>query len=152
MPENNNQNLLPLAGATACQRAVRTWLNTCTELPSGLTATFENLPENAVGICFATVQAPIYAARYVIGGFRAQYQFQIIYRVLPSDDSDMLDAVEKLTDICSWCETAAPPVIEGAVNIKIKRTSDVAIIAAYEDGTNDYSASFSLIWEVFQNA
>ena len=61
----------------------------------------------------------------------------------------MLDAVEALTDICAWCETAAPPTLDGAVNAKIRRTSDVAVMAVYEDGSTDYSASLTFTWEVF---
>lgn len=141
--------LLAAKSAMSAVRSVRTWLNTCTELPTGLTVSFEDLPENDVGICLSTEQAPVYAARYIAGGYRAQYDFRIIYRVLPSDDGDMLDAVEALTDICAWCETTAPPDLGDAVNEKITRTSDVAVLAVYEDGTSDYSASLSLTWEVF---
>ena len=111
--------------------------------------TDEDRPENDVGICLSTEQAPVYAARYIAGGYRAQYDFRIIYRVLPSDDGDMLDAVEALTDVCAWCETTAPPDLGDAVNEKITRTSDVAVLAVYEDGTSDYGASLSLTWEVF---
>ena len=141
--------LLAAKSAMSAVRAVLNWLNTCTEMPAGLTASFEDLPENDVGICLSTEQAPVYAARYIAGGYRAQYDFRIIYRVLPSDDGDMLDAVEALTDVCAWCETAAPPDLDNAVNEKITRTSDVAVLAVYEDGTSDYGASLSLTWEVF---
>ncbi len=141
--------LLAANSAMSAVRAVRTWLNTCTDLPAGLTVSFEDLPENDVGICLSTAQAPVYAARYIAGGYRAQYDFRIIYRVLPSDDGDMLDAVEALTDVCAWCETTTPPDLDNAVNEKITRTSDVAVLAVYEDGTSDYGASLSLTWEVF---
>jgi len=141
--------LLAAKSAMSAVRSVRTWLNACTELPSGMTVSFEDLPENDVGICLSTEQAPVYAARYIAGGYRAQYDFRIIYRVLPSDDGDMLNAVEDLTDICAWCETTAPPNLDNAVNEKITRTSDVAVLAVYEDGTSDYGASLTLTWEVF---
>ena len=140
---------LAAKSALSAVRAVRDWLRSCPDLPHGLTLTFEDLPENDVGICLSTEQAPAYAARYITGGYRAQYDFRVIYRVLPSDDGDMLAAVEALTDVCAWCETTAPPDLEDAINEKITRTSDVAVIAVDEDGTNDYSASLTLTWEVF---
>ena len=152
MANNRNEapSLLPTAAQRNVQRAVKTWLNTCTQLPDGAGGvTFEDLPENACGICFATVQAPYYAARYILGGYRAEYNFRIIYRVLPSDDGDMLDAVEALTDVAAWCDTAEPPEIEGADNARVTVTSDAAILAAYEDGSNDYSVNLTLTWEVF---
>lgn len=142
-------DLLSAASAASVVRAVKAWLNTCDELPRGLSVSFEDLAENGVGLCFSTEQAAVYAARYIAGGYRAEYRFRVIYRVLPSDDGDQMDAVELLTAICAWCETAAPPDIGGAVNEKITRTSDAAVLAVYEDGCTDYGASLMLTWEVF---
>ena len=147
--ENTPAVLLPTSTTINIQRALRTWLNTCTELPTGMTISFEDLQDNETCMCFASIQAPAYVARYILGGYKAEYKFRIIYRVLPSDDDDMLTAVEDLTDVGAWCETATPPTIEGATNISIKRTSDAAILAAYEDGSNDYSIELTLTWEVF---
>lgn len=141
-------DLLNAASAASVVRAVRAWLNTCDELSQGLSVSFEDLEENGVGLCFSTEQAALYAARYIGGGYRAEYRFRVIYRVLPSDDGDQMDAVELLTAICAWCETAAPPDIGGAVNEKITRTSDAAVLAVYEDGCTDYGASLMLTWEV----
>lgn len=142
-------DLLSAASAASVVRAVKAWLNTCDEIPSGLSVTFEDLAENGVGLCFSTEQAAVYAARYIAGGYRAEYRFRVIYRVLPSDDGDQMDAVELLTAICAWCETAAPPDIGGAVNEKITRMSDAAVLSVYEDGCTDYGASLMLTWEVF---
>ena len=110
---------------------------------------FEALPANGAGLCFSTVQAPFYAARYIGGGYRAEYKFRLIYRVLPSDDSDILDAVEALATVAEWCETAAPPDLTDAVSERVSRASDAAILAAYEDGSNDYYNDLILTWEVF---
>ena len=141
--------LLNAKTAMSVVRTLRTWLNTSTELPAGMTFSFEDLAEDASGLAFSTEQAAVYAARYIGGGYRGEYRFRLIYRVQPSDDGDMLDAVEALTDICAWCETAEPPALENAVNTKIRRTSDVAVMAVYEDGSTDYSASLIFSWEVF---
>ena len=131
------------------QSSVKTWLNTCSLLPTGMHFTFEDLPENDAGICFASEQAPAYVARYINGGHKAEYRFRLIYRVLPSDDTDMIGAVELLNRIAEWAETAAPPDITGAVNEIVNRTSDAAVLNVYEDGTNDYSVSLTISWEVF---
>lgn len=142
--------LLPTSAAVGVQRAVKTWINTCDKLPSSAgTVSFEDLPDNESGICIATVQAPAYAAKYILGGYRGEYRFRVIYRVLPSDDGDMLDAVEALTEIGAWCESTTPPTLTGAVNTHVARTTDAAILAAYEDGSNDYAVELTLTWEVF---
>lgn len=145
---NNQRRLLPAGSAASVVRAVKAWINACPVLPRGVTVSFEDLKEDAFGVCFSTDQSAAYAARYVTGGYRAEYQFRIICRVLPTDDGDMLDAVELLTAISAWCETAAPPEITGAVNEKITRTSDAAILAVYEDGCSDYGTQLTLTWEV----
>lgn len=142
-------DLLSAASAASVVRSVKTWLNTCTEIPTGMTVSFEDLAENEPGLCFSTEQAAVYADRYITGGYRAEYRFRVIYRVLPSDDGDQMDAVELLTAICAWCETAASPDISNAVNEKITRQSDAAVLAVYEDGCTDYGASLTLTWEVF---
>ena len=141
--------LLPTTASSGVQRALKAWINSCTELPAGLTVTYEDLPANEVGICVATMQAPAYVARYITGGYKAEYRFRIIYRLQPTDDGDMLDAVETLAAIGGWCETAVPPDLDGAVNEHVERTSDASILAAYEDGSNDYSIDMTLTWEVF---
>ena len=141
--------LLNAKTAMSVVRTVRTWLNTSPALPAGMTFSFEDMAEDASGLAFTTEQAAVYADRYIGGGYKGEYRFRVIYRVQPSDDGDMLDAVEALTDICAWCETAKPPALGGAVNTKIRRTSDVAVMAVYEDGSTDYSASLIFSWEVF---
>lgn len=150
MANDKPRALLPATVSLGVQRAVRTWINTSDALPAGAGAvSFEDLPENESGICIATVQAPAYAAKYILGGYRAEYRFRVIYRVLPSDDDDMLAAVEALTGIGAWCESAAPPEITGAENEHITRNTDAAILAAYEDGSSDYGIDLTLEWEVF---
>ena len=143
-------SLLPAASTVGVQRAVKTWLNTCPNLPSAApSVSFEDLQANETGLCFATMQTPFYTAKYILGGYAAEFKFRLIYRVLPTDDADMLDAVEALTEIGGWCETATQPELPGAVNVHTQRTTDAAILAVYEDGTNDYSIDLTLSWEVF---
>lgn len=142
--------LLARAEAAAAHRAVKAWLNGCEALPEGLAVSFEDLAEKEMGLCFSTDQSPVYAARYITGGYKAQYQMQIIYRVLPSDDGDMLDAVELLTDISAWCaENENSLSIPGAASVRVERTSDAAVLGVYEDGTSDYGCGITITWEVF---
>ncbi len=151
MAQNNSSpvTLLPASVAAAVPRAVYTWFATCEYLPTGVAVSFEDLPPNDPGICLSTVQSPAYAARYILGGYRAEYRFRVIYRILPSDSGDMLDAVELLGNLAAWCEDTIPPEITGAVNVKINRTSDATILVAYDDGSSDYAVSLSMTWEVF---
>lgn len=144
-------DVLPALEVLNVQRTLRDWMNTCPILPYNLSVTFEDLPANEVGICIATNQSPKYLAKYILGGYRAQYEFSVILRVLPSGDGDMLDAVEALARVAAWAAKEPAPVITGAVNVQIKQTSDVAVQNVYEDMTADYAVTMSLTWEVFDN-
>lgn len=141
-------NFLSREAMEEVRDAVKAWLQSCPELPLP-DITFEDLPANNTGIAFETAQSAVYLQKYILGGYRAQYQFRILYRIIPSDDNDALEANRALTAIANWCEESEEkPQLTDAVNIRIERTSDAAILAAYEDGTEDYGIDLTLTWEV----
>lgn len=145
-----NVTLIPYQNTEQAQQAIMTWLSTCPALPPGVPLSFENLPENDPGIAVTSSQGAHYARRYITGGYMARYDYRIIYRVLPSDDSDALAAINTLNQIASWCEQAPSlPIITGATVRKIERNSDVAVVSVYDDGCRDYAVSLSMQWEVF---
>lgn len=115
----------------------------------GLELTFESLPENDVGVCLSTRQAAFYDARYIMGGYRAQYQFNIIYRAIPMDGGEIINATDLLNRTAAWCEQNVGSLeIPFATVRSLVRTSNAAVLAVYEDGTKDYNISMTLIWEV----
>lgn len=143
-------HLIPYASTEQAQHAIMLWLASCPVLPSGVPLSFEDLPENDAGLCVTSNQGAFYSRRYITGGYEAAYDWRILYRVLPSDGEDALDAIGELNCISAWCEQAASlPVIPGATVRKIERTSDVAVTAVYDDGCRDYAAGFRMTWEVF---
>ena len=148
MSENKPKVLLPWQESEQAQRALLEWFNTYPELPAEIT--FESLPDDGPGICISTIQAAHQLKSYIVGGYLAQYQFNLIYRIQPSDSEDQLDAVELLNKMGAWAEQneTAPTLSESAHFRKIVRTNNAAIIAAYEDGSRDYQISMTMTWEV----
>lgn len=138
--------LLNISERNNIQQTVLTWLNTCSYLTK--TATYEDLPENGIGFCISTKQSAYYLAKYVTGGYKAQYQFDIIYRCLPTDSTDNITAVQLLNNIGAWCEQTTPPSLTTGIINSIEVTSDAAILNVYEDGSKDYNISLQLDWEV----
>lgn len=151
MENEKKKVLLRWEDAERVQRSLLEWLNTCPVKPFQIG--YENLPKDDAGICISTIQAPYKIRSYILGGYLAQYQFKIIYRTLPSDDEDQLDAVETLDKIGAWAEqqTKMPELPEPAHMRSVERDNNAAVFAAYDDGSRDYQILMSMTWEVLQD-
>lgn len=148
MENEKKKPLIPLEEAERAQRSLLEWLNTYPEKPYQIG--YENLPKDDAGICISTIQAPFRLREYILGGYLAQYQFRVIYRTLPSDDDDQLDAVETLDKLGAWAEQQEiMPELPLPARIRsVKRDSNAAVFAAYDDGSRDYQIKMSMTWEV----
>ncbi|MCI9484974.1 MAG: hypothetical protein HFH27_11050 [Clostridiaceae bacterium] len=111
---------------------------------------FEYLPEEGPAISLITIQSAYKIREYISGGYRAQYQFKIVYRVRPSSDNARLEADELLNRLGSWAElNPDKPQLEGRARvISVRRDSSAAIFDTYEDGTQDHQILMNLIYEV----
>lgn len=147
--DNGSRVALPWADTEKVQEKLIAWFGTCTAIPSGLTIGFENLPENDTGICISTRQTAFYEKRYIGGGYKAQYQFYVIYRVLPTDQQDNLDAINLLDKVGAWAEQNFDTLTISGVTQSVTRDSNAAILSVYEDGAKDYNISLTVTWEVF---
>ena len=148
MADNKPKILLPWQESEQVQRALLEWIMTYPELPAAIS--FESLPENGPGLCLSTIQAAHRLKSYIAGGYLAQYQFNLIYRIQPTDDEDQLAAVELLNRIGAWAEQkeTKPNLPDRASVRQIVRTNNAAIFAAYEDGSRDYQIAMTMTWEV----
>ena len=148
MSENKPIVLIPWQESEQAQRALLEWFKTYPDLPAEIS--FEDLPEVGPGLCLSTIQAANRLKSYIGGGYLAQYQFNLIYRIQPSDSEDQLDAVELLNRMGAWAtqNPVKPDLGDGVTVRQITRTNNAAIFAAYEDGTRDYQISMTMTWEV----
>ena len=149
--ENKPRVLIPWEDAEQAARALVSWLNTWTDWPAGvLDVDYEHLPEDGVGMCVSTIQAAYKTRQYIGGGYSAQYQFKLIYRAQPSDNDDRLAATELLNRFAAWAEQnpEKPALKEPARVLRIKRDSNAALFATYEDGSADYQILMTMTWEV----
>lgn len=148
MSGSEAKKLLPWDETESAQRGLLKWLNTYPDLPTSIS--FENLPADDVGLCVTTIQTAHKLKQYIVGGYLAQYQFNLIYRLQPSTDDDQLSAVELLNRIGAWAEQTEPkPVISDAATVlSVSRETNAALQTVYEDGTKDYQISMNMKWEV----
>lgn len=111
---------------------------------------FEYLPDDAVGMAVSTIQAAFKTREYILGGYEAQYQFKIVYRVQPTNNNARLSADETLNKIGAWAErnTASLSLGENVRLRTVKRTSNAALFAVYEDGSKDHQILMTMTYEV----
>ena len=128
-------------------RALLAWLNTYPSKPHRIN--FEFLADDVPGLMLSTVQAAYKTRQYVLGGYEAQYQFKIVYRVQPDDNDSRLAADELLNAIGAWAErNEIKPDLGNALVRSVKRTSNASLFAVYEDGSRDHQILMTLTYEV----
>lgn len=129
-------------------RALLVWLNSCPEKPVSR-INFEFLPSDSPGMMLSTIQAAFKTREYILGGYEAEYQFKIVYRVQPSDNDSRLAADEVLNVIGAWAENnVEKPNLKSAAVRSVKRTSNASLLAVYEDGSRDHQILMTLTYEV----
>ena len=145
--EEQTRELVSAAEQSAVTRATLAWLNGYTDLPAKK-VDYEYLGKTA-GLCLAVVQSAYKTRQYINGGYQAQFQFQIVYRLIADDFNGRLDADEVLNEIGEWMENNTPAPPEGISRWKIKRDTASAIMARYDNNAEDHSISMTINYEVF---
>ena len=128
-------------------RTLLAWLNTNPDKPQRIN--FEFLPDDGTGLSLSAIQAAVKTRQYIFGGYEAQYQFALIYRSQPGDNDTRLEAVEMLNELGAWAERNAGSLLLDQARVKtLRRTSNAALLAVYEDGSRDHQILMNLTYEV----
>lgn len=100
-------------------------------------------------MALSTIQGAYITRRYILGGYQAEYQFKIIYRIKPGSSNDKrLQADEMLNRFGDWAMTQKPDLGEGINALKVEPTTQSSKFAEYEDGYEDYQILMRLTYEV----
>lgn len=139
-------------------RNVLIWLNTFPDIPDDVAAgnpmtpiNFEFLTYNRPCMALSTIQAPYIVERYIIGGYKAEYQFKIIYRIIPGNTSGpdkRLKADELLDRFGDWASRGAPDLGSGIRALRVEATTRSSLFAMYENGDEDHQILMKLQYEV----
>lgn len=146
MAENDNRILVSASEQALISRTVLTWLNSYESLPLAK-IDFEFLGKTS-GLCLSTVQSAFKTKQYINGGYQAQYQFQIVYRLIASNADARLSADEALDALGEWAESNPPTLPLGVNRWKVKRDTGASVMARYDNSAEDHSISMTLIYEV----
>lgn len=95
-----------------------------------------------------TIQGAYKTAQYIDGSYEAQYQFGILYRSLPTDSEERLDAESELNKLGEWAEGNWPDLGDGKNVTTVQRTSSASLLARYEDKVEDYQILMTMEYEV----
>lgn len=127
-------------------RAVRAWLNLYPYKPVSK-LDVEYLGETT-GLTISTVQAAYKTRRYITGGYQAQYQFALLYRIVPATTNERLEADEVLNNYAEWAEGTVPAFPANCRFQRCTRNTNAALLGRDADGSEVHQILFTLLYEV----
>ena len=129
-------------------RKLLVWLNTYPEKPVDLIR-FEFLPADTTAMAMSTIQAAYILQKYILGGYKTEYQFKLIYRIKPGNSNDKrLKADELLDALGDWTIGQRPDIGEGKTVVSVEPTTRSSLFAVYENGDEDHQILMKLTYEV----
>ena len=129
-------------------RKLLVWLNTYPEKPVDLIR-FEFLPADTTAMAMSTIQAAYILRKYILGGYKAEYQFKLIYRIKPGNSNDKrLKADELLDALGDWTIGQRPDIGEGKTVVSVEPTTRSSLFSVYENGDEDHQILMKLTYEV----
>ncbi len=100
-------------------RKMLVWINTFENLPVTI-VNFEQLAADTVGMALSTIQGAYKTKEFITGGYQAEYEFKIIYRIKPgTSNAKRLKADELLNAIGEWSINEIPDVGDGIEVLKV---------------------------------
>ena len=129
-------------------RKMVVWINTFPDSPVGF-INYEQLDDNSNSMALSTIQGTYITRRFICGGYEAEYQFKLVYRIFVGNSNDArLTADELLNTFGDWATTQKPHIGDGIRVLKIEPTTRSSLFAAYDDGTEDHQIMMRMIYEV----
>ena len=139
---------IPAAEEDQISRKMLVWLNTFPQKPVDLIR-FEFLPADSAAMAMSTIQAAYIVKKYILGGYQAEYQFKVIYRIKPGNSNDKrLKADEFLNALGDWALTQTPDIGTGRRVIRVEPTTRSSLFAMYDNGDEDHQILMKMNYEV----
>lgn len=146
---SKNISLVSSVEQEQISRLLLAWLNQFPGKPVTL-INYEFLKDGEPGMALSTIQAAYKTRKYITGGYQAQYQFKVIYRVLPSTNNDRLKADELLNTFGDWASAREdlPVLGDGVRCLKVEATTRSSLFGRYENGDEDHQILMNMFYEV----
>lgn len=132
-------------------RLMMLWANQFPDIPEDvIVIKYEYFAAKTVNMALSAVQGAYITKRYIMGGYQAEYAFEIHYQIPPSGASNdkRLAAVELLNAFGAWAETERPDIGETRRVVRIEATDRANYLGATSDLYEDYMIPLKLTYEV----
>lgn len=133
-------------------RTLIVWLNKCPEIPLEVSAIrYEELTDDTVGMALSTIQGAAITQKYILGGYKAEYQFKLVYRLKAGTSQDKrLKADETLDRVAAWAYDNRKSLQLGDKLrvLSVEPATRSALYAIYENGDEDHQILMNLTYEV----
>lgn len=153
--KNNNAPVVPVGTEERekIDRNVLAWLNKFPGLPDNLNRDMvtpeSHLLPDITGMALSTITTAYVNRRYILGGYEADYNFNVVYRIKPGKDMSMsLGANELLNRLGEWASRNKPDLGEGIRVVRVSPTSQARLYAPYENGDEDHQITMKITYEV----
>ena len=146
---NKNVYLVTAMEQDKISRVLLSWLNEYPGLPVRIN--YEFLGDGVPSMALSSIQGATKTKRYITGGYDAQYQFKLIYRVQPGVSNDSrLSADEDLDAIGDWaCSRADLPDLGVGIScLRIESNARSSLFGRYENGDEDHQILMTMTYEV----
>lgn len=129
------------------------WANTFPDIPADLSGdiaiNFEYLVADFPCMALSTIQSTYITKRYILGGYQAEYQFKLIYRIKPGKSIDKrLKADELLDRFGDWARTKRPYIGDNMRVLRVEATTRSSMFAVYDNGDEDHQILMKMTYEV----
>lgn len=148
---DNQKNVTYLSNEETADvsRKMLSWINQYPDKPVKR-IDYEYLYSDVPCMALSTIQGAYKIRQYITGGYQAQYQFKIIYRLQPSNNDDRLTADEVLNTLGAWAAQPEnkPDIGAGKRVVRVTCNSLSSVFGAYANGDEDHQILMTMTYEV----
>ena len=128
--------------------ALLKWLRTCPYMPEGMKLAYQNLGDSS-GMSLHTLKGTIKRKEYVDGSYEGYYPFAIYLRDMPDSTNTRLECTDILDKIGAWVDEQDdyPELDDNRIINSINMVSNATLVKRFENGVEDYMATFELLFE-----
>lgn len=135
---------LSIAEQTTISEAIMRLINSWSGLPTGITPQWQ-MVDGTESMGVIPLQGAVYIKKDILGGFTAQYPFEVLYDTSPKNNKQRLAKQKVLDDLGEWLEAAEyPELTDNRTIISIERTTTSFLAGRKESGEELYQCNMML--------